>query len=137
MANMLYDSARQDFLEGRINWIADDVRCMLIAGSQYTPNFSAHRTLADIPAPARVTNGVPLTNKSSTGGAAAAAPVTFSAVPAGSYPVTGLILYIHDAAENLSRLLIWIDTGIGFPVEPNGGDIIVVWDTGPNKIFKL
>lgn len=137
MANMLYDSARQDFLEGRINWIADDVRCMLIAGSQYTPNFSAHRTLADIPVPARVTDGVPLVGKSSTGGAAAAAPVTFSAVPAGSYPVTGLILYIHDVAESLSRLLVWIDTGIGFPVQPNGGDIIVVWDTGLNKIFRL
>jgi hypothetical protein len=28
-------------------------------------------------------------------------------------------------------------TGSGLPVTPNGGNIVVTWDNGANKIFKL
>jgi hypothetical protein len=28
-------------------------------------------------------------------------------------------------------------TGSGLPVTPNGGNIVMTWDNGPNKIFKL
>lgn len=28
-------------------------------------------------------------------------------------------------------------TGSGLPVTPNGGNIVISWDNGPNKIFKL
>ena len=31
----------------------------------------------------------------------------------------------------------FIDTATGLPITPNGGDIIVTWDNGANKIFKL
>ena len=31
----------------------------------------------------------------------------------------------------------YIDTATGLPITPNGGDIIVTWDNGINKIFRL
>jgi len=34
-------------------------------------------------------------------------------------------------------LIAFIDTATNLPVTPNGGDIIVAWDNGANKIFKL
>lgn len=137
MANTLYDVARQQFLEGGINWLTDNVKCMLIAGSNYSPNFSTHMYLSDIPTSARVTPGVLLTGKATTGGAADANDVTFSAVPSTSPQVTAVLLYIDTGTESTSTLIAWLDTGTGLPITPNGGDIIVTWDNGVNKIFRL
>ena len=36
-----------------------------------------------------------------------------------------------------SPLIANIDVATGLPITPSGGDIIVQWDTGANKIFKL
>ena len=48
-----------------------------------------------------------------------------------------LILYQHTGTDATARLIAYIDTATGLPVTPNGGDITIVWDDGPNKIFKL
>ena len=39
--------------------------------------------------------------------------------------------------EAASPLIAYIDTATGLPITPNGGDIIVTWDNGINKIFRL
>ena len=137
MANTLYDVSRKQFLEAGINWLTNDIKCMLVAGSNYTPNFSAHLYLSDIPTSARVTPGVLLTGKSTTGGAADANDVTFSAVSSSSPVVTAVVLYVDSGTESTSVLIAWLDTATGLPITPNGGDIIVTWDNGVNKIFRL
>ena len=135
MANTLYDSARQGFLEAQINWLTDTMKVLLVDSGAYTPNVSTHQFLADIPISSRIAGPVTLTSKTTTGGAADAADVTFTSVSGASIEM--IIIYKDTGTEATSPLLAMIDTATGLPITPNGGDIIVTWDNGVNKIFKV
>jgi hypothetical protein len=135
MANALYDKGRQRFLEGQFNWLTDTIKVLMVDTGAYTPVLASHEFLSDVSNSARITTPVTLTGKSTTGGAADAADVTFSAVSGPS--IEALIIYKDTGVEATSPLIAYIDTATGLPITPNGGDIIVTWDNGTNKIFKL
>lgn len=135
MANALYDKGRQRFLEGSLNWLTDTIKCLLVDTGTYTPNLTSHEFLSDVSSGSRITTPVTLTSKASTGGAADAADVTFSSVSGAS--IEAILIYKDTGVEATSPLIAYIDTATGLPITPNGGDIIVTWDNGTNKIFKL
>lgn len=135
MANTLYDKARQRFLEAQINWMTDTVKVILVDTGAYTPQTAVHEYLSDIPTSARIAGPVTLTGKATTGGAADAADCTFPSVSGAS--IEAIIIYVDSGTESTSPLICIIDTATGLPITPNGGDIIVVWDNGANKIFKV
>ena len=135
MANALYDKGRQRFLEGQFNWLTDTIKCLMVDTAAYTANLAVHEFLSDIGSSARITTPVTLTSKASAGGAADAADVTFTSVSGPS--IEAIILYRDTGTEATSPLIAYIDTATGLPITPNGGDIIVTWDNGTNKIFKL
>lgn len=135
MANTLYDFARQRFLEAQINWMTDTIKVILVDTGAYTPQTSVHQYLSDIPTSARIAGPVTLTSKATTGGAADAADVTFTSVTGAS--IESIIIYVDTGVEATSPLISYIDTATGLPITPNGGDIIVTWDNGTNKIFKV
>ena len=71
-------------------------------------------------------------------GAADGDDLTFSAVASGKKPSIEAIIIFKDTGNNAtSPLIAYIDTATGLPITPNGGDIIVTWDNGVNKIFRL
>lgn len=135
MANALFDKARQRYLEGAFNWLTDAIKAVLVDTGTYTPNLTAHEFLADIAAVARIATSGAFTGKTTSGGAADANDVTFTSVAGAS--VEAIVLYRDTGADATSPLIAFIDTATGLPITPNGGDIIVTWDNGPNKIFKL
>lgn len=135
MANTLFDNARQMFLEAQINWMTDTIKCILVDSGNYTVQTTTHKFLSDISSSARVAGPVTLTAKSTAGGAADAADCTFTAVSGAS--IEAIVIYKDTGTESTSPLLAWIDTATGLPITPNGGDIIVTWDNGTNKIFKV
>jgi len=135
MANTLFDKARQRFLEAQINWQTDTIKVLLVDTGAYTPQTSVHEYLSDIPTSARIAGPVTLTAKSTTGGAADAADVTFTSVSGAS--IEAIIIYSDTGTESTSPIIAYIDTATGLPITPNGGDIIVTWDNGTNKIFKV
>lgn len=135
MANTLYDKARERFLRGQINWDTDTMKVCLVDKNVYTPNFTTHEYLSDVSGSAITAAGVTLTGKASTGGAADANDVTFTAVSGNESEA--LIIYKDTGDTATSPLILLIDSATGLPITPNGGDIIVVWDNGANKIFKL
>ena len=135
MANTLYDFARQRFLEEQINWMTDTIKVILVDNGAYTPQTSVHQYLSDIPTSARIAGPVTLTSKATTGGAADAADCTFTSVTGAS--IESIIIYADTGVEATSPLIAYIDTATGLPITPNGGDIIVTWDNGSNKIFKV
>ena len=135
MANTLYDYARQRFLEAQINWMTDTIKCILVDTGAYTPQTGVHQYLSDIPTSARIAGPVTLTAKSTTGGAADAADITFTSVSGPS--IEAIIIFADTGTESTSPLIAFIDTATGLPITPNGGDIIVTWDNGANKIFKV
>nr|WP_313379356.1 hypothetical protein [Moraxella sp.] len=135
MANTLFDNARQMFLEAQINWMTDTVKCILVNTGAYTVQTATHKFLSDISSSARATAPVTLTAKSTVGGAANAADCTFTSVSGPS--IGAIVIYKDTGSESTSPLIAWIDTATGLPITPNGGDIIVTWDKGTNKIFKV
>lgn len=135
MANTLYDYARQRFLESQINWMSDTIKVILVDTGSYTPNTASHQYLSDVSGSARIAGPVTLTSKATTGGAADAADCTFTAVSGAS--IEAIVIYKDTGTESTSPLIAYIDTATGLPITPNGGDIIVTWDNGTNKIFKV
>jgi hypothetical protein len=98
-------------------------------------NLSAHEFLSDIGTGARVATSGAFTGKTTAGGAADANDITFSSVTGAS--IEAIVLYKDTGTDSTSPLIAFIDTATGLPITPNGGDIIVTWDNGANKIFKL
>ena len=135
MANTLYDFARQRFLEAQLNWMTDTIKVILVDTGAYTPQTAVHQYLADIPISARIAGPVTLTSKTTTGGAADGADVTFTSVTGSS--IESIIIFSDSGTEATSPLIAYIDTATGLPITPNGGDIIITWDNGTNKIFKV
>lgn len=135
MANALFDKGRQRFLEGQFTWTTDTIKAVLVDTGTYTPNLSAHEFLSDISGGARIATSGAFSGKSATGGAADANDVTFTSVTGAS--IEAIVIYKDTGSDATSPLIAYIDTATGLPITPNGGDIIVTWDNGPNKIFKL
>ena len=135
MANTLFDAARQRFLEGQFNWLTDTIKVILVDTGAYTPQTAIHQYLADIPPSARIAGPVTLTSKATVGGAADGADVTFTSVSGPT--IEAIVIYRDTGTEATSPLIAYIDTATGLPITPNGGDIIVTWDNGANKIFKV
>ena len=48
--------------------------------------------------------------------------------------ITGILIY-RDCKDH--HLIAFIDKAYSLPAIPNGGDIIVTWDNGTNKIFDM
>ena len=136
MANALYDKGREGFLRGEISWNADTIKIALIDTGVYTVDLATHDALDDVPVGARLAISPALSSKDTTDGVADAADVTFSLVPVGG-DAEAIVIYKEGASEAASPLIAYIDTAIGLPVTPNGGDITVQFDNGVNKIFKL
>lgn len=135
MANGLYDKGREKFLTASINWSSDTIKVLLIDTGAYTVALATHEFLSDVAGGARIAGPVTLGSKTTTGGAADGGDCTFSAVSGAS--IEAIIIYKDTGVEGTSPLIAYIDTATGLPITPNGGDIIVQWDNGTNKIFKL
>ena len=133
MANALYDKGREKFLTGAINASADTLKCALIKDT-YAPTLASDEFFSTL---SSHVVGTPqtLTSKTVTGGVLDAADVTFSAVPTAA--VKYCAIYKDTGSAATSPLIALFDTAAGLPVSTNGGDIIIAWDNGANKIFKL
>jgi hypothetical protein len=136
MANALYDSARESFLSGDLDWLSDNIKVSLVEG--YTPDTSTHDFLDDVTGAGGtlVATSGNLASKTATDGVADADDVTLSEVPAGD-PCDHLVIYKDTGTPGTSNLIAVIDTATGLPLTPNGGDVTIAWDSGANKIFKL
>jgi hypothetical protein len=135
MANALYDKGRQKFLEGAIAWLTDTIKCVLIDAADYTVNLATHEFLSDVPSGARVGTPQTLAGKTSTTGVADANDVTFPSVTGDQSEA--IIIWKDTGVEATSALIAYIDSATNLPVTPSGGDALVQWDNGANKIFKL
>lgn len=137
MANVLYDYARELFLSGSLSWTSGSVKAYLVDSPGYSPQpqNGTHKFLSDVPISARVSGPKELEERSALNGAADAKDVTFNSVSGAQLEY--IIIYKDTGDPATSPLIALIDTANGLPITPNGGDIIVTWDNGSNKIFKL
>lgn len=135
MANAIYPKGKEAFLTSAVSWTADTIKVVLVDTGAYTYSTS-HQYLSDIPSGARIATSLALTSKTATDGVADAADVTFTAVTGVS--IEALAIYKDTGSEGTSNLILYVDSvASGLPVTPNGGNIVVTWDNGANKIFAL
>lgn len=135
MANDRYTFANHQFLAGQLDWTSDSFKVLLVNTANYTFLKNVHHSLADVPLSARIAMSAALTGTTATDGIARASNITISAVTG---PVIGAIIIFKDSgADDTSTLVCYIDTGVGLPWNPQGGDVAIHWDSGPNGIFKL
>jgi hypothetical protein len=146
MANGLYDKGRNKFATGDLRWKSsggDTFRVCLLK-DDYTPNLATHEFFSDLGTNVVGNNGggtradcPALTLLDPAAGVCDANDVTLTAVPGTVGPCNYLCIFKDTGVDGTSPLVALIDTATGLPVTPNGGDIIVQWDNGANKIFKL
>jgi hypothetical protein len=143
MSNALFDSGRENFLDGNISWTNDTIRAVFVDHADDTPVVATDDYLNDIATAARVpsgtdgtqTNHSALASKTKTAGVADAADTTFTALTGDV--VESLVIYRGTLTDTTSELIAYIDSATGLPLTPNGGDVIVSWDSGSSRIFKL
>lgn len=139
MANTLYEIARKRYAEGAQDWRETSPGVMsvhLISTANYT--FDAtHPDIRNFIPAAKVAGPVNLSGATVTSnGAVDANDVTFTAVS--GIAIGAILIYRRVSGDDtISYLQAWIDTATGLPITPNGGDIIVTWDSGTNRIFRL
>lgn len=140
--SVLYDKGRNKFARGEISWRPEGsiIKAFLVTSS-YIVDLVRHEFLSEVPINARIGNGggnarinaSELTLLNPVAGICDAENIVFTLVPVGV--TLGQVLIFEDGgADILSSLIALIDIP---PVISNGADIMVVWDNGADKIFKL
>ena len=134
MSNALYDLGREAFLSGSISWSGDTIKAALVDTAVYTVNLATHQFYSSV---SSAVVGTPQTlgTKTVTAGVADAADVTYTSVTGAS--CEAIVIYKDTGVAGTSPLIAYIDTATNLPVTPNGGNIVIQWDNGSNKIFKL
>lgn len=134
MANALYDKGRNAFLEGKIDWVDDTIKVVLIDSADYSVDLANDEFLNDVPSAARISTAT-LSGKTAVDGIADADDATFDNVTGDE--AEALVLYKDTGQESTSPLIAYIDSATGLPVTPSGSDIVIAWNDGTTKIFKL
>ncbi|MBO0676773.1 hypothetical protein JRC04_04775 [Mycolicibacterium sp. S2-37] len=115
--------------------MTDSIRGVIVDLDDYTPNSATHQYLSDIPIGARVATSSPFTAKSVTDGVADAADLTITGVTGDVSEA--LVVYQDTGVATTSRLICFLDSAAGFPIYPNGGNVVVVFSSAPERIFRF
>lgn len=132
MASTCYAKAKQAWLDNTLDLNDDDIRILFIDGADYTPNFATDDFLNDVPAGARIGTATAIANTTVTDGVFDGDDVNMTAVSGDQFE--HILVYKHTGTDATSNLVCLIDVTA---TTPNGGDILVQWDSGTNKIFKI
>lgn len=142
MANSLFDPAREGFAIGEVGWTVPTIKIALVRGYTFT---IAHKFVSQVTGAGGTLHATSsaLTSKDATNGVISAANVTFTTPGANATDHSVLVFQSSavgggiDVAPGAQRLIAWIDVANGLPIQPNGANITIAFDTGTNKIFHL
>lgn len=124
---VLYDYAREGFLDGTLDADADTIVAKAV-GSGYIPSASTHQFLDDIdPADIIASGAAALSGKTVTDGIFKSGNVTFEAVSGGSTIVGFVLVDTTVDGANGGRLICYIgkdSNGERFNIETTGDDVV-------------
>ena len=116
------------FATGTLSWPQAEVAVALIGTQYYRPNFPTDLFLSHIPPQAIIAAGT-LSGKTAALGVLDANDVTITSVPAMS--CDALVIYRNTGTAASSELIAFMDTAVGLPVNPLGGDVHIQWSNDP------
>ena len=124
MAAQLYPSAFADLQDGTFNWLASDIRCILL-GPAFVPDFSAV-FVDEIPTAPIIATSTPVNNRTFLNGVAQSSPAEFLQL-LDNQAITSAVLY-QDVGDPAYSPLISFYDGVNFlgtPLVPLGLDQFV------------
>jgi len=131
MANVKYPKYVEALLGAGVNLVSGDVKVALVDTGTYTYS-AAHEFFSSVSGV--VGTPVSLGSKTVASGLFDAADSVFTSVTGAT--AEALILYVDTGTPATSRLIVYMDTGVGgLPVTPNGGNINLTWNA--SGIFQL
>ena len=130
----------EGWLKGEIDMDTAVIKAAFVRG--YTFN-AAHKFVSDVTGAGGVLNGTSAAlSVTVTGGTVDAADTTVTTVASAvdhgilvfqSSAVTGGA----DVAASAQRVIAYLDSGTGLPIQPGSGATPITWDNGANKILKV
>ena len=138
MANAVFPKFKENILAGGAGVFSLSGAVVKVwAYNSYTYDAAdVYISDTNISASAGVQKSLALTTKTFTNGTFDAADQTLTAVAASaSASISSLVVYISNGTSASNALVCYIDTGTGFTVTPNGGDVIIQWNG--SGIFSL
>lgn len=141
MANAVYPKALEGLISGLIDLDTAVVKASFVRGYTYS---SSHTFVSDVTGAGGTVNGTSaaLSSVSVTSGVFDAADTTVSTTA--NATDHGILVFQSsavtggaDVAATAQRVIAWLDTGTGLPIQPGTGSTPITWDNGTNKIFKL
>jgi len=122
MANKWYPKAKEAMMNGDLALDSDDIIAILVDTASYSYN-DAHEFLSEIPVGERVAISSSLTNKTTTNAVFDSDDLIFASVVGD--PSEALVLVQDSGNPATSRLVMYVDTATGLPVDPDGTNINV------------
>lgn len=130
----------EGWLKGEIDFDTAVFKAAFVRG--YTFN-AAHKFVSDVTGAGGVLNGTSAAlSVTVTGGTVDATDTTVTTVASAvdhgilvfqSSAVTGGA----DVAASAQRVVAYLDSGTGLPIQPGSGATPITWDNGANKILKV
>lgn len=140
MSNQKYPNGLVQLMLGNINLAGGDITVALVSPG-YVANFLTDANLSDInPGTNIIGSPMPFLSVTITPGPSfgimnANSPLVFSAVIGTT--VGQLVVYLNTGDPTTSTLIFNITDAAGLPLNPNGGNINVVLDSGLYKIMSI
>lgn len=141
MANAAFSTFYDGIMTGAVDLDTAVLKASLVRGYTFV---ATHTFVSDVTGAGGTLNGttVALASVTVSTGVFNAASTSLSASASASNH--GLVIYQSsavtggaDVAASAQRLICYLDTGTGLPIQPGTGTISIVWDTGTNKIIKI
>jgi len=137
MASAIYPFVKGVILNGCLDLYNDVIEAILVDDSYvYSPAHDSITTIRNY----QVGSPCVLTVTYIANGVFDADDATFTAVTTTTEPpqkVSGVVIYHNkNNSDSQSMPIVYIDCS-STPITPNGSNITVQWDNGPNKIFAL
>jgi len=136
MANQLYSSMKEDFLNGSIDLLSVNLKVALVR-SGYVVDIDNHQYLSDVGEANIAATSSPLENITITDGILDAENETI--VNYGTSGFSYLIIYESTGLAATSRLIAYMDSADGLPVSSTTDTISITiqWSDLITKIFSL
>lgn len=135
MANQMFLAGIENVIKGNVAWNINEQLAILVDLNAYTPNFTTHSVLADIPVAARVAQTT-LLNRTvgvSSRGAADSDNAYFTNVTGPEAEALVIVTRVADGLGNTddtqSMLVVYIDDAAALPFLPNGSDYEMEFST--------
>lgn len=130
----------EGYLKGEIDFDTAVFKAAFVRGYVFN---AAHKFVSDVTGAGGTLNGTSAALALTvTGGTVDAADTTVTTVA--SAVDHGILVYQAsavgggaDVSASAQRVVVYLDTGAGLPIQPGSGATPITWDNGTNKIFKV